>query len=595
MVDSPMVRRDVVCVIDHLHRDLATADDACRGVFTHCGTKLELGRRPDWIDGGLPDDEEWRIEWVKGYEGLDLAHAYAVTGDHDHLATWIDLVDSFIDQVPVGHDSSDVSARRIQNWIYSLQRFSAVTAVDHAFVARMVSRLADDIAHLREHLTAERNHRTLELYALFVAALALPGVDRTGDLVEFALDELDTNARTDLWADGTHRECSTDYHHIVLRSFVGTVVNARAAGLTLSSAFVRRVVLACEWAMHVQRPDGTIPSFSDGDNGDFRAVLELAAETFARPDFRWVATLGASGRPPARNHVTFPVGGYVVQRSGWGVDRAFTDERFALFDCGPLGDGGHGHYDQLHVELVAGRHVLAVDPGRFTYADTPMRHWFKGTIGHNTVMVDGLDQTPYRRGKPKGPVSTARLLGRWSGDDLDLVEAMVESPCYDAVHHRRLALCGGEYWVVHDVVTAATSHRYELRWHLPAEALDRVTLRRGDGVVTAVTPFASYTIVGADAVEIEAGWVSEEYGHKVDAPVLVARVEGIDIELVSVVAPGPAPDEIEVVRGDGACAVRATWGSSVEDRLVWPRDSAAASWRRSDDGAGTLQSTSEGR
>ena len=38
-----------------------------------------------------------------------------------------------------------------------------------------------------------------------------------------------------------------------------------------------------------------------------------------------------------------------------------------LMDAGPIGDGGHGHYDQLSVELVAGGRALVVDPGRFTY------------------------------------------------------------------------------------------------------------------------------------------------------------------------------------------------------------------------------------
>ena len=34
-----------------------------------------------------------------------------------------------------------------------------------------------------------------------------------------------------------------------------------------------------------------------------------------------------------------------------------------------------------------------------------LRHWFRGTAAHNTVSVDGLDQTPYRRGQPRGPVA----------------------------------------------------------------------------------------------------------------------------------------------------------------------------------------------
>ena len=53
------------------------------GRFSHCGVTLDLGRRPDWIGAGL-SDPEWRIEWVKLYEGLDLAHACVATGDGDY-------------------------------------------------------------------------------------------------------------------------------------------------------------------------------------------------------------------------------------------------------------------------------------------------------------------------------------------------------------------------------------------------------------------------------------------------------------------------------------------------------------------------------
>ena len=133
--------------------------------------------------------------------------------------------------------------------------------------------------------------------------------------------------------------------------------------------------------------------------------------------------------------------------------RCANGERFLVFDCGPLGDGGHGHYDALSIE-VASRRPLVVDPGRFTYCDDPphWRRWFKSTAAHNTVTVDGLDQTPYRRGKPKGPVAQARLLQRLIAPGLDVLCGEVISPAYDAIHRRRILFVSGEYWIVHDAL-----------------------------------------------------------------------------------------------------------------------------------------------
>ena len=154
--------------------------------------------------------------------------------------------------------------------------------------------------------------------------------------------------------------------------------------------------------MHCHRPDGTIAALGDSDSGRYADLLELAADLLDREDLRWAATAGAAGAAPARRYVSFATGGYHVQRSGWGDrGRAYADERWCIFDCGPLGDGGHGHYDLLSLEIAAGGRPLILDPGRYTYDEQEpnLRHWFKGTAAHNTVVVDGLDQTPYRRGQ----------------------------------------------------------------------------------------------------------------------------------------------------------------------------------------------------
>src|SRR5439155_27302958 len=41
-------------------------------------------------------------------------------------------------------------------------------------------------------------------------------------------------------------------------------------------------------------------------------------------------------------------------RSGWGNGlEPFEDERYLVFDCGPLGRGNHGHLDLLSFEMAA--------------------------------------------------------------------------------------------------------------------------------------------------------------------------------------------------------------------------------------------------
>ncbi|HET7477336.1 MAG TPA: alginate lyase family protein [Dermatophilaceae bacterium] len=562
--------RPVACVIDHLGRDPHVATAARRGEFSHAGATLRLGRRPDWLAEHVAD-VEWRIEWVKLYEGLDLAHAFGVTGEPDYLRAWEDLVEAFLDQVPVDHDPADVTARRISNWVYAWQRFAAApgfAGLRPGLGRRLRARILADAEHVRTHLTGERNHRTLELYALLVVALAF---DAPREEAAAVLQLLTENAVTDVLPDGVHREASTDYHCIVLRSLLGAVANARASRLDVPGPLLERVRLACDFAMHVQRPDGLTPAVSDGDVGDFRHLLQLAADVLRRPDLAWVGSGGTYGRPPARRHVSFPLGGYHVQRSGWGQGaRAYAEERFALFDAGPLGDGGHGHYDQLSVELYAAGQPLVVDPGRYTYdaAHGDWRRAFKGTAAHNTVTVDGRDQVPFRAGKPRGELSAARLLGRTTTDRLDVLQGQVVSPCYDAVHTRTVALVDDDYWVVHDRLRAPSPHVYQARWHLDPLAEGSARLAQGGGLVTA--PGLALHTGGDGVAGLEPGWVSPAYGVRRPAPVATITTPArCDADLVTVVVPGGtgahevcvtvSEEVVEVTLRRGARSERVRW------------------------------------
>ena len=590
----PRIRpRPVFCVVADAYRDLAVAEAVCAGRFTHAGVTLELGRVPDWTGSAFPEDAEWRIEWSKFYYGLDLAHAYRETGDRRFPRAWERLVRSWIGQVPVGFDTSDVSARRIQNWIYAWDSFVNESCFDDFaddFEDELLKSLAAQVRHLREHLTAERNHRTLELYALFIAALALPALDEGGELLDFAVAELHRNLLTDVRPDGVHREHSTHYHMLVLRSFLGARENARRFGVEFPRGFDEHLQRACDFALNCRRPDGSIPALSDSDTGDYSDLFALAAHLFDRPEYLHAATHGAQGFAPANSNVSLPDGGYYVQRSGWGADA-----RFLIFDAGAVGDGGHGHYDALSFEAYARGRALVVDPGRYTYSEHGgnWRCWFKSTAAHNTVCVDGLDQTPYRRGKPKGPTARARLLERVSAPSLDVLCGEVLSPAYEARHVRRVFFVAGEYWLVADELDGERPHRYDLRFHLSQEAWGQTHVE-SDGVRGVVRAPGLALVFGAPHTpRLEQGWVSHVYGVKHPAPVVSVVNEGeASARFFTLVFPleggAPAPGML-VEEEDGARPHRVRVagvgeGGAATDVITWA--AREFSWVRDYPGGG---------
>jgi len=599
--------RPVFCVIEHAYRDRRIAEDVCAGKFTENGVTLELGLDPHWLSAGLSHDEEWQIAWIKFYFGLDLAAAYAQTGEARFQQAWEKLVASWIRQVPVDFGPTDAIARRIQNWIYAWNIFADspnFAGLSDGLDEKIVASLAQQTNYLRNHLTAERNHRTLELYALLMVALALPEAAIDADLLDFAMEAFYQNLLADVRPDGVHREHSTHYHMMVLRSYLGARENVRRFGLSFPPDYDERLERACEFAMHCHRPDGGIPTLSDSDAGSYSDLLQVAASQLSRLDFLYAATAGAKGVPPKKRYVSFPDAGYYIERSGWGEgETPFNQEGFLIFDCGALGDGGHGHYDMLNVEIGSGGKSLIIDPGRYTYSEHPpnLRHWFKGTAAHNTVCVDGLDQVGYRRGKPKKPLPQARLIERWSAPGFDFLCGTAQSPCYEVIHTRRIFYIADEYWIICDSLAGKRPHQFDLRFHLSPDAWERVHIAGR----TVRAPRLALVFSDGSRLQTEPGWFASLYGVKIDAPVISAIIEGTSsAEFVTVVMPAgssrPVPElkvlhsqidaspnfavEISGTGRDGASTDYVAWSPAITDHalssfqcrasVVWSRSAA---------------------
>jgi hypothetical protein len=588
LVDPDQITpRPLFCITRDVHNDWSLAEDVCEGRFTHAGITLELGTTPDWLGADLPPDDEWRIEWSKFYYGLDLANAFCANGEIRFLRTWERLVQSWTQQVAPGLDASDVAARRMQNWTYAWSLFASAPrfpGLRDGLDEKILSSLADHAAYIRARLTPDvyRNHRTLELYALFIVALAFPRIDPSSELLRFTIAELYRSLTEGFHPDGVHRENSTHYHLVVLRSLLGMRENARRFALEIPDDFDAHLEKACEFALHCHRPDGLVSALSDADSVAYPEVLRLAASLLDRPDFRYAATEGTQGTAPIRRYVSFPTSGYFVQRSGWGTDGSdYRDERYLIFDCGPLGEGGHGHYDLLSIEMYAHGRALLVDPGRYTYSEEEpnLRHWFKGTAAHNTVCIDGTDQTPYRRGKPGKRVAVGRFGGRWSAPGFDVLEGRTESPCYDAVHTRRIFFVGDEYWIVEDRLEAGREHRYDLRWHLSVEAWEAAELLETEQGHLVRAPGLALVFAGSDTAQLEPGWVSPKYGVKNPAPVVNIGARGKNVRWLTLLAPlrgtGSAPRlDLREVGSDpsGTTIVSVEGIGAIEDardRVAW--------------------------
>lgn len=534
--------------------------------FTFNGETHHLPAPLDWLTNPSAD-VEWHILLHKGYYLVGLAEHYARSGERRYLDTWMALIDGWIAQVPPGFIANDVTGRRVQNWIYSYYHAVATCphdGVDPAFHRRMLESLAVQVDHLCEHLTPKRNHRTLELVAIWLAALVFPEMRRADFWRAFALERLVDNIRTDLLPDGVQIELSTDYHQLVVKNYLNVRRLATLNDVPFPAEADAALNRALDFCLHSHKPDGGVPSFSDGDARSFLDVLGLGAALYRRDDLLFAATAGAEGTAPAHRVAHFPHAGYTLVRDGWGAaGRLDAHAHFLCFDCGPLGEGNHGHFDALSIELAANGRSLVVDPGRYTYSEAGPVNWrihFRGTAAHNTVCVDGRNQTRYEprpveagtrhgdgaiRHKVRGPGPDTCLHELVEAEGWAYLYGSARSHEYDAIHRRRIIAVSGHYWLVLDDLDAPTSHDYALRFQLneiATGATRRLAGRPGQWLSPGLMIAQPADL--ADHQRLEDAWVSYRYGEKHPAPRLRTILAGRQARFATLLRPfkGTPPD-----------------------------------------------------
>ncbi|WP_229429317.1 alginate lyase family protein [Massilia sp. ST3] len=351
--------------------------------------------------------------------------------------------------------------------------------------------------HLSRHSSAN-NHLIGELAGLYVGATTWPCWKESGDWAEQARRELEHEAVVQFSRDGVNREQAFAYHIFSSEFlFVAGLLGQAASGAN-RPAFSRGYWAALQRALRFLRSvrdvGGHVPMVGDADDGCvFRldaSGLDRAGQLLAlgdtvfggqadqHPGVRWLLHALPGGRPDCDPHETdtgwaFPDGGYLLFGNHFGEEREIK----GMLDCGPLGYLGiaaHGHADALALTLsVAGEECL-VDPGTYSYwQEQKWRDYFRGTSSHNTVRIDGQDQS----------VSGGRFM--WLKKARASIERMPSSPhefefrgshdgyqrLSDPVRHVRSVRFDGasNTLVVRDEVAARKPHKVELFWHFAPE------------------------------------------------------------------------------------------------------------------------------
>ena len=538
-------------VIDDMECDREKIDRILDDCFTFNFETYPRTGNGFWLTNPS-SDREWLFMLHKFYYAVGLGKAYQETSDDRYAKKWIELTDSWIADVTLDFLPSRVAGRRIQNWIYAHWYFvtsTDISGMDPDFYLRFLISLHDQVNHLLNHLDRNRNHRTLELSAIFLASTVFPEFIDAPEWREAAIHYLQENLSTDLLPDGVHCELSSMYHNLVLKNYLVIMRLAKLNGIDMPEQMHVQIRQALDFALYLHKPDGSIPALSDSDMTSYLGLLRQGYELYHDEAFLYVSSKGESGSPPPVRSKGFSVSGYYILRSGWGnKSEAYQDCQYLIMDCGPLGAGNHGHFDALHFELAAFGQSLIVDPGRYTYDESGeynWRAWFRGSAAHNLVVIDNQNQTRYeycevaKKFQTQGLEPEVKVRSFISRDRWDYLHAEARSHQYAVIHQRKVLFACPTYWIVSDRLIANTEHQYDLLFHLPPNSLHQVVSENRNGTLLVSSPNLLFAQPQKADVQlyIEQGHVAPTYGLKQAAPVIRFSCIGRSVSFYTILFP----------------------------------------------------------
>ena len=404
---------------------------------------LVFGKTLNYRDPALVGDIKYLWEPNRHYELVTLAQAYYLTREIRYAEACRELLESWFAECPYplgqGWSSSLENAIRLTNWAIAWHLLGGAQgkliegAASEPFRNRWMGSIHQHCHFIANHLSrhsSANNHLLGECMGLFIGTTTWSCWPESRTWQHDARDEFERQALCQNAADGVNREQAIWYQHEVADMMLLCGLIGRANGIAFNQAYWARLAAMLSFIDAIMDRNGNVPMIGDSDDAvmvrlsreadfhPYRSLLASGAAFFGRNDFKqrarrfdhkscWLlgqegadafAGLAAPpGEPEDLNQPgplrRFAESGYYLLGTAFDTDQEIR----VLADAGPLGYlsiAAHGHADALALTLSAAGQPLLIDPGTYAYhTEEKWRRYFRGTAAHNTVRVDGCDQS----------------------------------------------------------------------------------------------------------------------------------------------------------------------------------------------------------
>ena len=529
---------------------------------------LQFGMSLNYRDPFVCGDIKYLWEPNRHLFFVPLAQAYALSKDPRYLKALAVLLRSWMDQCPYlkgpNWTSSLELGIRLINWSWVWTLIGGVESP--LFKGENGRKLREDwlvaiyrhahfIRHHFSRYSSANNHLIGEAAGLYVACLSWPYWEASTRWAEKSREILVEEALLQNTADGVNREQAISYQQFVLDFLIIAGLAARAGKMDFPDEYWGRIESMMEYIDAVMDVHGHVPMIGDADDGfviqvaegddfcPYGSLLATGAVLFDRPgwmvkargmDEKTMWLLGGEAVEQAQDAFrdadrhplkhAFPIGGYYLM----GKDFGTLQEIKAMIDCGPLGYlaiAAHGHADALSLLLTVCGNEILIDPGTFAYhTESWWRNYFRGTSAHNTVRVDGVDQSRISGNFMWSSRAESRCVRCETGEDRDHFSGYHDGyrRLPDPVTHQREITFDKRrlMFMVEDTLTCGGTHKIERCFHFSENCKvvleDNTLTIDNNGVRVTIMPTGSGSdmrLYRGDDVR-PMGWVSRHYDLK---------------------------------------------------------------------------------
>jgi hypothetical protein len=257
-------------------------------------------------------------------------------------------------------------------------------------------------------------------------------------------------------------------------------------------------------------------------------------------ELEYAVTQGASGRVPEERVVIFDQG-FIYGRSGWGIDRDFSDETFYSIRFGPQRII-HGHNDHMSITRFDKGRDIIIDSGHNGYTNDEYREHLRSVSAHNVLAV---------RNRRHDWQASTRLTRSSIGNASQFFE--LEDDAYGVFNRIRSYSMSdhGPLLVFDRVNETEQPETFDQLWHLSRDHalisadFGNVLFRTTDGLVD--TYLVSYVLNADSEVERPAvrfwqgsrtphqGWSSRIDRENVPSPAMAFSSRGTSLKMLTAV------------------------------------------------------------